>query len=204
MKKKRRPSPIRIRKRNGRLEIEGIGAWYTYWRDPYHLVLTIPWLGFLALIALGYVVANAVFALVYLAGGNCIANARPGNFLDAFFFSVQTMASIGYGVMYPNTTYANAVVAIEALVGLLGLAMSSGLALARFSRPTARVIFSRVAVVAPHNGIPTLMFRTANQRRNLILEAQLQLRLMRDEVNAEGEFMRRVYDLQLIDRKSVV
>lgn len=198
MKKKRRPSRIRIRKRNGRLEIEGIGAWYTYWRDPYHLVLTIPWLGFLGLIALGYVFANSVFALVYLAGGNCIANARPGNFLDAFFFSVQTMASIGYGVMYPRTTYANAVVAIEALVGLLGLAMSSGLALARFSRPTARVIFSRVAVVAPHNGVPTLMFRTANQRRNLILEAQLQLRLMRDEVNAEGEFMRRVYDLKLI------
>lgn len=198
MKKKRRLPLIRIKKRNGRLEIEGIGAWYTYWRDPYHLVLTIPWLGFLALIALSYIVANAVFALVYLAGGNCIANARPGNFIDAFFFSVQTMATVGYGVMYPRTTYANAVVAIETLVGLLGLAMSSGLALARFSRPTARVIFSRVAVVAPHNGIPTLMFRTANQRRNLILEAQLQLRLMRDEVNAEGEFMRRVYDLNLI------
>jgi inward rectifier potassium channel len=180
------------------LEIEGIGAWYTYWRDPYHLVLTIPWSGFLALIALGYVFANSVFALAYLAGGNCIANARPGNFLDAFFFSVQTMASIGYGVMYPRTTYANAVVAIEALVGLLGLAMSSGLALARFSRPTARVIFSRVAVIAPYNGIPTLMFRTANQRRNLILEAQLQIRLMRDEVNAEGQFMRRVYDLKLL------
>jgi inward rectifier potassium channel len=108
------------------------------------------------------------------------------------------MASIGYGVMYPRTTYANAVVAIEALVGLLGLAMSSGLALARFSRPTARVIFSRVAVIAPYNGIPTLMFRTANQRRNLILEAQLQIRLMRDEVNAEGQFMRRVYDLKLL------
>jgi len=78
----------------------------------------------LALIALGYFVANSLFALAYLAGG-CIANARPGNFLDAFFFSVQTMASIGYGAMYPLTVYANAMVAIEALTGLMGLAMAA-------------------------------------------------------------------------------
>lgn len=199
MKKIRRPLPlVRILRQNGRFNIVGMGAWYSYWRDPYHLLLTIPWSGFLTLIALGYVAANAVFALLYLAGGNGIENAQPGNFLDAFFFSVQTMASIGYGAMYPRTAYANALVATEALVGLLGLAMATGLMFARFSRPTARVLFSRVAVIAPYDGVPTLMFRAANQRRNQILEAQLRIGLVRDEVNAEGQFMRRFYDLKLV------
>ncbi len=122
---------------------------------------------------------NALFALAYLAGEDCIANARPGSFLDAFFFSVQTLASIGYGAMFPKTTYANVVVTIEAMMGLVGIAVLTGLAFARFSRPTARVIFSRVAVIAPHNDVPTLMFRAANKRRNQILEAQLRVYLMR-------------------------
>jgi len=103
----------------------------------------------LALIALGYFVANSLFASLS-SGRNCIANARPGNFLDAFFFSVQTMASIGYGAMYPLTVYANAMVA-EALTGLMGLAMGSGLMFARSPDPR-RVLFSRVAVIAPWMG----------------------------------------------------
>ena len=75
-------------KQNGRLNIEGLGAWYNYWNDPYHLLLTLPWAGFLALICSGYILANALFALAYLAGGDGIENARPGSFSDAFFFSV--------------------------------------------------------------------------------------------------------------------
>lgn len=206
MKKTRRPPrrPVRIVKLNGRLTIEGMGEWYSYWRDPYHLLLTISWPGFIALTSLGYVVINALFSLAYLAGGNCIANARPGNFLDAFFFSVQTLASIGYGAMYPRTTYANAVVTIEALIGLLAVAVGTGLSFARFSRPSALVIFSRMAVIAPHDGVPTLIFRTANQRHNQILEAEVRVRLVRDEVNAEGQFMRRFYDLQLVRNQNPV
>lgn len=199
MKKKRRlPSIVQIVRQNGRLNIVGMGKWYSYWRDPYHLMLTLPWSGFLALTVLGYVVANALFALAYLAGGDGIENARPGNFLDAFFFSVQTMASIGYGVMHPRTVYANVLVTIEALTGLMGLAVGTGLMFARFSRPTARVIFSRVAVITSYEGVPTLMFRAANQRRNQILEAQMRVGLGRDEVSVEGQSMRRVYDLNLI------
>ena len=199
MKKRRRPPPpVRIEKRDGRLTIVGMGAWHSYWRDPYHLLLTIPWSGFLALTTLGYFATNALFALIYLAGGDCIANARHGSFSDAFFFSVQTMDTIGYGAMYPRTFYANMVVTLEALIGLLGVAMGTGLAFARFSRPTARVTFSSVAVIAPYNGVPTLMFRTANQRRNQILEAQLRVRLVRDEISQEGHFMRRFHDLKLL------
>lgn len=199
MKKKRRsPLKVSLVRQNGKLSVEGLGAWYNYLRDPYHLLLTIPWAGFLALICVGYVLANALFALAYILGGNGIENARPGNFLDAFFFSVQTMASIGYGAMYPRSTFANFLVTIESLVGLFGVTMATGLMFARFSRPTARVVFSRVAIIAPYEGVPTLMFRTANQRRNLILEAALRVSLARDEITTEGDFMRRIYDLKLI------
>ncbi|WP_414552885.1 ion channel [Anabaena sp. CCY 0017] len=189
---------IHIKIQNGLFEIMGMGAWYSYWRDPYHLLLTIPWAGFVILICGFYVTINTLFALAYWVGGDCIANAQPGSFLDVFFFSVQTLASIGYGAMYPQTTYANIIVTIEAMVGLMGIAVMTGLAFARFSRPTARVMFSRVVVIIPHEGVATLMFRTANQRRNMILEAQMKVYLMRDEVTAEGEFMRRIYDLRLL------
>ncbi|BAZ49596.1 K+ channel inward rectifier domain-containing protein [Nostoc sp. NIES-4103] len=189
---------IHLKLRDGQFEITGMNVWYSHWRDPYHLLLTIPWIGFLALIAVLYITTNALFALVYMLGGDCIENARPGYFLDLFFFSVQTLASIGYGAMYPKTTYANIIVTIEAITGLVGIAVMTGLAFARFSRPTARVMFSRVALITIHEGVPTLMFRAANQRRNQILEAQIRVYLMRDEVTAEGHFMRRFHDLKMV------
>lgn len=198
---KERQYPIQridIKIKNGQFKILGMGAWYSYWREPYHLLLTISWTGFLVIIGSFYVTINTIFAFAYLAGGDCIVNARPGSFLDAFFFSVQTLASIGYGAMYPKTIYANIIVTIEAMIGLVGIAVMTGLAFARFSRPTARVIFSRVAVITPHNGVPTLMFRTANQRRNTILEAQMRVYLMRDEVTLEGNFIRRFHELKLL------
>jgi inward rectifier potassium channel len=172
--------------------------------DLYHWLLTLSWPGFFTLISLLYLITNSLFALAYLAGGDCIANARPGSFQDAFYFSVQTMATIGYGAMYPRTDYANIIVAIQALFGLWGVAMITGLAFARFSKPTARVIFSRVAVIAPFNGVPTLMYRTANQRFNQILEAQQRATLIRDEVTIEGEVMRRFYDLELLRSQSPI
>lgn len=194
----------RLLNRVGLLNIVRRGTSYSYLSDPYHLLLTISWVGFLVLFAGLYLAANAVFALAYILGGDCVANAHPGSFLDAFFFSVQTMASIGYGAMYPRTYYANAVVTVEALSGLLGVAMVTGLAFARFSMPTAKVLFSRVAVITPFDGVPTLMFRTANERHNLIVEAQLQVTLVRNEVNLEGYFMRREYDLRLIRNQTAI
>jgi inward rectifier potassium channel len=186
----------------GVLQLPNSGVWHSYWSDPYHMLLTIPWSGFLLLIVLVYGMLNALFALAYLAGGNSIANAQTGSFWDAFFFSVQTLASIGYGALYPQTLYANAVVTIEALVGLLGFAVVTGLAFARFSQSTARVLFSRFAVVTHYNGIPTLMFRTANQRGNQIVEAQMRVYLLQDEISLEGQFMRRLYPLHLLRSQS--
>jgi inward rectifier potassium channel len=193
---------VHIKVQDGRFHVMGMNAWYSYWREPYHLLLTIPWLGFLALIASSYIATNALFALAYLAGGDCIENAKHGSFTDAFFFSVQTLASIGYGAMYPKTIYANIIVTIEAMTGLMGIAVMTGLAFARFSRPSARVVFSSVATIAPYEGVPTLIFRTANKRRNQILEAQMRVYLMRDEVTLEGQFIRRIYDLQLLRSQS--
>ncbi|MFM7408791.1 MAG: ion channel [Cuspidothrix sp.] len=189
---------VHIQIHNGKFKIMGMGVWHSYLRDPYHLLLTIPWSGFFLLICSSYVAINVLFAVAYWLGGNCIANAQPGSFVDAFFFSVQTLASIGYGAMYPTTLYANIVVTIEAMIGVMGIALMTGLAFARFSRPTARVVFSRVAVITQYEGVPTLMFRTANNRRNMILEAQMGVYLMRDDITAEGDSMRKIYDLKLV------
>ncbi|RUT06561.1 inward rectifier potassium channel protein [Dulcicalothrix desertica PCC 7102] len=189
----------RVVNRYGSFNVLRKGISYSPWRyDPYHALLTISWGRFVALITVGYFIANAIFALLYLAGGDGIENARPGNFLDAFFFSVQTMASIGYGAMYPKTVYANFLVTIESIIGLLILTMASGIMFARFSLPKARVIFSRVILITTHNGLPTLMLRVANKRQNWILEAQVRLTIVRNELTKEGSFMRRFYDVPLV------
>jgi inward rectifier potassium channel len=164
--------------------------------DLYHRLLTVGWGGFFAGIAIAYAAFNLVFAGLYLLERGSIANAAPGAFADAFFFSVQTMATIGYGDMHPATLYANLLVTAEVLLGLMGFALATGLIFARFSRPTARVLFSRVAVVGRYDGRPMLMFRVANQRSNRILEAQVNLTLARNEVTAEDLAMRRLHDLE--------
>lgn len=188
--------------RDGRLQVEGLGAWYSYWRDPYHLLLTVPWIGFAAIVSVSYIIVNVIFAFLYLAGGDCLEGAQPGSFLDAFFFSVQTLASIGYGVISPKTDYANIIVTLEAITSLLAIAVVTGLAFARFSKPTARVIFSDVVTISPHNGIPTLIFRAANKRRNLILEARVIVDFSIDEYTLEGEFIRRFYELKLVRNRT--
>ena len=154
----------------------------------------MPWSLYFALIAFAYVAFNFVFAWLFLLEDGSIAGARRG-FADAFFFSVQTMATIGYGEMRPETLYANILVSVEVLLGLVGFALATGVIFARFSRPTARILFSDVAVVTPYDGRPTLMFRAANQRRNRILEAHVTLTLARNEITAEGSWVRRLRDL---------
>ena len=194
----KRDTRVRIHIENGRFQILGLGTWYSYWRSPYYLMLTVPWQGFLAITISLYALGNAICALLFLLGGEgVIENAKPGSFLDAFFFSVQTSASIGYGAMSPGNAYANALVSLIAIISLVGIAVLTGLAYARFSRPTAQVLFSEVAVVTPFKGTPTLMFRAANERRNQILEAQMRVYLTLDE-HSDGRMMRRYYDLRLL------
>jgi inward rectifier potassium channel len=165
--------------------------------DIYHHLLTIsPWTLFLVLVVV-YATFNLVFGVLFVLQPGGIANATPGSFADAFFFSVQTMATIGYGDMHPASIYTNSLVTIEVLLGMTGLALATGLVFARFSRPTARVMFSKVAVIREHDGVPCLMFRAANQRRNQILEAQVAVMLLRDELSSEGVEMRRFHDMEV-------
>ncbi len=178
-------------------EILSIGLRQSPLHDVYHSLLAAPWRAFFALVLVAYLGANLLFALGYLAIGDGIEAARPGSFSDAFFFSVQTMATIGYGKMAPRGTAANVLVTVEALVGLLGLALVTGLVFAKFSRPTARVIFSRSAVVTRFDGVPSLLVRLANERGNQIAEAQAHLVLLRNERTPEGEVVRRIHDLKL-------
>ncbi len=187
---------------DGRLEIDDRDGWYSYLHDPYHFMLTIPWAGFTLVVSLGYVGINIFFALLYLAGGNCLAGAKPGSFADAFFFSVQTLASIGYGTIAPKTFYANTVVTLEALISLLVIALVTGLTFARFTKPNAKVIFTHNAVISEHNGIPTLTFRAANKRRNQIVEARINVDLSIDQVTREGESIRRFYELNLLRQRT--
>lgn len=181
-------------------DIERIGDPHSYWGDTYHLLLTMPWPTFIGLTSILYLLVNVLFALAYSLGNGVarVSGSESEQLFDLFFFSVQTMASIGYGAMYPNSLYAHWLVVIESLIGLFFIAMTTGLVYARFSLPTARILFSNVAVIAPFNGVPTLMFRTANKRKNYILEAQLWVTLVRDEYSDEGDFMRRFHDVPLV------
>lgn len=166
--------------------------------DVYHSILTRSWWRFLGLIAVLFVVLNLLFALLYLAQPGAIANARSGSFEDAFYFSVQTMATIGYGAMHPETRYAHVLVTIEAMLGILGTALVTGLTFARFARPTARVLWAERVVIAPRDGAPHLMFRLANWRHNDIMEARLQAVLLVAETTQEGEQVRRMIELPLV------
>lgn len=168
------------------------------WTDFYHSVLTAPWWAFLVGLALGFVAINVAFALLYMSDPQGIEHARPGSFWDRFLFSVQTIGSINYSRMVPLSTFVNAVVVVEAFIGFVYLAIMASLMFARLSRPSARVIFSNVAVITPFDGVPTLMFRAANQRGNQILDAAISVTLARQATTSEGITMRRFEELSLM------
>jgi inward rectifier potassium channel len=172
------------------------------WRDAYHVLLTMPLAAFFAVMAAGFLTVNGVFAGLYLLDPGGVSTARPGNFLDAFFFSVQTLGTLGYGVMSPRSLYSNCVVTAETFVGLFNLAIATGLLFARISRPTARIMFSDKAVVTAMDGAPTLVFRAANRRRNLVVEADVSVTLLHDITTAEGTMLRRFDELALLRSRS--
>jgi inward rectifier potassium channel len=165
--------------------------------DSYHWLLTTGRINFGLTILGAYLGANLLFALLYMACGG-IENARPGSLLDAFFFSVQTMATIGYGRMVPISTAANLLVTIEAGLGLFGIAVAASLLFARFTRASAGIRFSVNAVVTKFDGKPTLMFRLANERSVRINQAHVFLVLARQETTSEGKIYRRLHDLQTL------
>ena len=170
-------------------------------RDTYHWFLRASWWASLSMIAVGFLLANVIFAFAYMIVGG-VATARPGSFVDAYFFSAQTMATIGYGVLHPVSATANAIVIVESIVGIIVTALSTGLVFGKFSRSTARIRFSKDAVITTMDGKPTLMFRVGNERGNSIVEATIRVVLSRTERSAEGSTFYRMYDLVLVRDRS--
>ncbi len=192
-------SEARVVSQKGLISVERVGQHGFWWQDLYHFLMVSPWATVIALLALMHTLVHLVFASGFLLCGDCIENARPGNFVDAYFFSVQTLYTIGYGFMHPNGLIANGLVVIESFTGLLLLAVMTGICFAKFSRPTARVLFSQNAVIHAHNGVPHLVLRIANERaNNMIVEASVRVTLLKLEVDSEGRSMRRLHDLKLM------
>jgi inward rectifier potassium channel len=165
--------------------------------DFYHTLMRASWPTTFGVILAALVVVNVLYASVYVLLGDGIEGVRAGNFEDCFFFSVQTLATIGYGKMVPVTRAAHVIVTLEAFTGVLVTAVTTGILFAKFSRPTARVLFSRVCVIAPFEGKRTLMFRIANERANRIVQASVKLTALRFVTTEEGHVLRRLLDLKL-------
>jgi inward rectifier potassium channel len=164
-----------------------IGGWQ--WRDVYQWLLALRWPRFAALVGAGYIALNLLFATLYAVDPNSIAGSTGGQwFYDCFFFSVQTLATVGYGHMYPQTLYGHVVSMIEIMSGIFLLAVVTGLIFVRFSRPVARIAFSRSMVIGPLNGKPTLMVR---------VDTEFRIMFMRDEPLVEGGDFRYFYTLKL-------
>jgi inward rectifier potassium channel len=197
-----RDSRERLLNRDGSFNVvrSGLGPLESF--APYHQLLTISWLGFLGVVSALYLILNLVFAVAYLACGPD-ALLGPGSamlgtrFSQAFFFSIQTFATIGYGQIGPNGVAANLVVTLEALVGLMYQALATGLLFARFARPTASVLFSRRAVVGPYDKSQGLMFRIVNRRRNEIIQLEAQVLFSAVESDNRGGTVRRYWPLPL-------
>ncbi|HEY8069364.1 MAG TPA: ion channel [Burkholderiales bacterium] len=185
-----------LRQPDADYEIRIVGQRPTPLRDFYHALLELPWWATISAISGAFLAANAVFALAYLIVGG-VEHATPGSFADAFFFSVQTMGTIGYGAMYPGSTAANVVVVVESIVSLLLTAMSTGLVFAKLSRPTARCVFTRHVVISPADGVPTLMFRLGNERGNQIVDAKIRVVMFRTERTEDGRTYYPQLDLPL-------
>src|ERR1051325_10128853 len=192
-----------IATRAGRTEFLKINAAVGGWRDSYHWVLSLSWPRFALFLFVSYIVINVVFAALYVAQPGCIADLEHGSYPLAFFFSVETLATVGYGHNYPATVYGHVIVTIEIFLGMIWLAVITGLIFVRFARPTARIVFSNSLVIAPHDGRLSLMFRVANLRHTSMAEAEFKIIYSRDERVLEGEDIRRFYDLKVYPSRMV-
>jgi inward rectifier potassium channel len=183
--------------RMGHREIETLGLNQGFWTDLYHRAMSVYWPVFFGSAALIFILLNVVFALLYAIGKEPIANLGADRFLDLFYFSIETLATVGYGDMHPQTDYGHFIATVEIFTGMCFLAVLTGMVFARFSRPRARFVFADRAVVTTHEGRPTLMIRVANARHNTISRATARLWMIRAERTKEGDQLRRFHELRL-------
>ncbi|MBV9998222.1 MAG: ATP-sensitive inward rectifier potassium channel 10 [Verrucomicrobia bacterium] len=194
MKKVFSPTPVRA----GSVEYYKVNASDWDWRDIYHRLLSFSWPCFAALVLGCYLVINLFFAwLFWIGGSGAIANMEAGSFSDAFFFSTETLATVGYGHLYPMSLYGHVVATGEILVGMFGMAVITGLIFVRFARPAASLLFSQKLVISKFDGVPMLMLRVANQRNVPMVEARFRIMMIRTEATEEGEEIARFHELRL-------
>ena len=181
----------------GQREILAEGIRRVVFQDLFHYFMTVTWPQLFATFAAFFLAFDTLFGLAYHLVPGCIANLNPPGFAGAFFFSVETLATVGYGDMHPQTVYGHSVAMVEIFVGLMSLAVITGLIFARFSRPRARFLFSKNMVVRPLDGRRTLVLRAANLRLNVVQDASASFYMTRNEVTQEGFRIRRLLDLPL-------
>ena len=174
------------------------------WGDPYHVALALPWRWFLALTLAYYLLVNLFFAALYTLQPGSVSNVRPGHLSDAFFFSVQTFATVGYGAMSPQDTYGNIVSAIEIFVGLMSIAVIAGVVFVRFSRPRSRLAFARNLVIGPADGGTALSARIVNRRLNPLYNVEARMVLITRHRPQQGPSVWRIRDLKLLRERSLV
>jgi inward rectifier potassium channel len=200
---KRRQNRVSVH--SGQVEFVKVNVGGRQWRDVYQWLLALRWPRFAALVAAFYIALNLLFATLYAVDPNSIAGTTGGRwFYDCFFFSVQTLATVGYGHMYPQTLYGHVVSMIEIMSGLFLLAVVTGLIFVRFSRPVARIAFSRCLMIGPLNGQSTLMVRVGNQHQHSIVDTEFRIMFMRDEPLVEGGDYRYFYSLKLQFDKLII
>lgn len=190
----KRPHDISVQA--GEFRFHKVNLASSRWRDLYNWILSLTWTQFGLLLAVVYLVVNGIFAGLYCLGDG-IEGMPPHSFPDAFFFSTETLATVGYGHMYPKTLYAHIVSTVEIVNGMFFLAMMTGIIFVRFSRPRPGIDFSNKLVIAPFKGQPTLMLRVANLRDRSLVEAEFRIMFMRDELIENNEPFRHFYMLKL-------
>ena len=193
-----KPRVVRI----GGREIIAEGLHLNFWADISHRCMTATWPSFIAGAALVFLVFNAIFACFYWIGDQPISNVADGDYIDYFYFSIETLSTAGYGDMHPQTHYGHFVAAIELFTGIFSMSLMTGLVFARFSRPSARLLFAASPVISNHEGAPTLMIRFANERQNIIGNATARLWMFKNITTAEGQPFRRFYELPLLRNES--
>jgi inward rectifier potassium channel len=196
-----RTSKPRVVRLAGR-EVITEGLHLNFWADISHRCMTASWPAFIGGAALVFVVFNAVFALFYWIGNQPISNVPGGAYIDYLYFSIETLSTAGYGDMHPQTHYGHFIATVELFTGIFSMSLMTGLIFARFSRPSARLLFADKPVISSHDGKPTLMFRLANERHNIISNATARVWLFKNGVSMEGQSFRRFYELPLARNES--
>ncbi|MBN8646699.1 MAG: hypothetical protein J0L55_02000 [Caulobacterales bacterium] len=193
-----KPKRLRLVSRDAGFRVIPIGKSKNIFGDLYARLLSGSWKSIIFIIVCVFFALNLIFATLYYLDLGEIANARVGHFNDAFFFSVQTLATIGYGAMSPQGLWPNILVTIESMLGFAYYGLVTGLMFAKFSSPSARILFSEVAIIRNYQGVPHLMFRLVNERENRIVNAKVKATILKVETINDETSMRRFHDIELV------